>query len=394
MRIPIMTPFFRELQKWVADSVGYEFEHWTKEECGRLLLGTLVYGDYVERFLQYCVPSLVSSLLGLGARPLLVVHTDEKGLARLQAGLTPFVEAMDLEVHPVVGDLMAKMEENINSRYILLGASELIHMKRAFFRGMHYHCLFPDVVYPKGYFESLDRITRGNVGVVLSHSINTSLEDVAPKLHPEMSAAALASLGIEHMHARQKPYVMNLRSGDYPIAPHFMYVGQSRVLVSGMHATATFFHNRVLGFSSLRLNTTLDAQIPMYIPSDVPIYWPKASDGMTLIELSDKKWDHLHRREGCDLKEVALRFWATAEGNRDYERILQGVAEFPLERPPWWALPDEGLEKGLQKIHAFVSDIYPEVDQAFELGGILEESGINGPLSLPQDRIRAHANAS
>jgi hypothetical protein len=385
----------------VANSVAEE--HAVRKPYGgssRLLLGTIVFGRYTKRFLRYCVRSLRAdgNLSALGVKPLLFIHTDEKSLPTLTRGLTCLQPIADVHLHPIAKDLTEALRREGNARYVLLGGSELINMKRAYYRGMHFHCLFPDVVYPRGYFRRLEMLIAEGHKVILSHSLNASLEDCGPRLDAGVSPERLTGLALRYMHERQKPFVMNGRSEDnLPIAPHMVYVGRDRVRIAGMHAAAVFLHNEVLAFEGLRLNATLDAQLPRYIPEGTPMYMPQVGDGMTLIELSDRKWKDFYRRSGCSLYEFALRFWVVAEGEQGYADIMGMTTEFPLSvgaTSSWKPLERTEIDASLARIRGYVDRIHPDVIRAFDMGGIIEREGLGGPLQLPQDRIKEAVLAS
>jgi len=392
------SPLLREIQRWVAESVTYEYDHWKREQTNSLLLGMLVYGKYVERFLRFTIPSLLASgnLSALSARPLIAIHTDEQGMATLQEGLKCLHPVADVELYPIGPNLEKLTRIHHDTKYAILGASEIIHMKRAFYRGMHFHSMFPDVIYGRGYFERLQYLTREEkYDCILSHSINTRMEHFAPHYDPEMHPKRLAGLALEYLHPRLNHFVMNDHAGDLPLVPHMVFFGMDQVTVSGMHASLIFLHNKVLGFAPLHLNATLDSILPAYIPPGTKMKMPSAADQMVLAELSDKNWTNSFNRKGCALKEFSLRFWAVSEGNEGFFEILQMTTEFPIDTLPekWRPFTDDEVEARLDHIHEYIRGIYPEVEKAFEMGGILEENGLNGPLYLPQDRMREHWNA-
>lgn len=299
----------------------------------RLFLGILVYGSYVERFLKFCVPSLLAAgNLDAIRGGTMVVHTDAASVDALCAGLVEIVRrGVAVEIEIVPQHILDMVPEKSANKYWLLGAAHALHMQMAKYRAHAYHMLMPDVVYATGYFANVVRLRDAGHHVIIQGALSAVLEDAAPDLLEAECALAperLNALALDKLHPEISVRLMNGRA-DYPGNMFLPMIGEREARLYSPHMSLVYLAHEVLMKAPVRIFNTIDTQIPWFAEG-FDIYVPTPDDGMAFIEISDrgKAW---RLAPGHSIEEFCARFWIMIACNPAYLELFKRptILRFP-----------------------------------------------------------------
>lgn len=357
--------FVTNLEKWfsVEQRVAYDTAV-LPDGKDRLLLGVLVFGTYVDRFLRYCVPSLLSpgNLKSL-FEPLVVIHTNATSVGRIEAGIVELRKCARVEIYVVPEEILSQVPEKDANKYWLLGAALNLHMQQAKYWAHSYHMLMPDHVYAVGYFSALKWLAQKGKQAIVQGALSGQIEKIGPVLEDRLGSigpSALASLVVDNMHGQMLPFLMNGRV-DYPTSLLMVMIGADRLHIMSPHMTIIYLSHALLMCIPLRLFNTTDSQLPFLIPDDVEPYVPSVEDGMVYAELSDLDKPAFFK-EGCDLNEFCARFWIMNCCCRGYERFFGLTTVMQLTgRPKLKPMSDDDISALKQRVRNAVAISYDEI---------------------------------
>lgn len=332
----------------------------------RLLLGVIVYGDdYVDRFLQCCVPSLLApgNVRAL-PWPTIIIHTDAASVDRIVAAVDgDLATVAHVEVHVVPQHIIDRAGDNPCNKYWLLSAAGTIHMQQAKHRGHGYHMLMPDHVYAMGYFANLSRLREQGQSAIVQGGLSAELETVLPLMKNSNGAIApqrLTEIAVDNLHRQISHYVMNGRI-SFPKRLLMILVGARSVRIISPHLTIIFLSNEILQGNPVRLFNTMDTQLPFLIPTGVEPYVPGADDGMTYIELSAGEKPEHFAGDGLTIEEFCSQFWVEMHCSRAYEKYLGLTSEFPFGAdyvPSIAPMDDDLIDAQIRAVRQAISESY------------------------------------
>lgn len=304
----------------------------------RLFLGMLAFGPYVERFLEFCAPSLLAAgNLDALFEPTIVIHTDAAGAEMLQRSprMAAIARLAFVEIHQVPRDVLDQVGVDAAHKYWLLGGAHNLHMQMAKYRAHAYHMLMPDHFYSAGYFANLARLARDGKQAVVQGGLSTRVEAIGPALKARgccVPADELAALGLECLHWHFLGLTMNGRS-DFNTSLLLLMVGEDALHIASPHMSPVYFSHAVLMRAPIRLFNTIDGQLPFLVPDDVEPYVPGPRDGMAYMELSPAHKEFFGA--GCSLEQFCIRFWVVNYCQRGFERFFGLTTRLAL--PPGYA---------------------------------------------------------
>jgi hypothetical protein len=332
----------------------------------RLMLGIIVYGAYVDRFLNICVPSLLlrGNIAALDD-PLIVIHTDAASVAKIEAGIDELRRHARIEIHMIPEFILAMVPENRANKYWLLGAAHNLHMQQAKYRAHDYHMLMPDHVYAAGYFENLVRLRDEGKRAIVQGAMSANIDRADLALEAAAKGPEhVAAFGLDNLHDQIAPFIMNGRD-DFPSNIYLLMIGEREAQIASPHMSIVYLSHEVLMRAPLRLFNTVDGQLPFFIPEDVEAYVPVPDDGMAYVELSDRNKE-FHRTEGCDLTTFCAKFWIMVSCHEGFRRFFETatVLRFPDGYvPPVEPMKDEEISALRAKVSSSIKDILPALRQ-------------------------------
>lgn len=332
--------FIEELDVWFhAEHVAAYDSAILPDGRWRLCLGVIVYGSYVDRFLDLCVTSLLAQgNIEALHDPLIVVHTDRASSERLRTELVRRLgQYSRIEVRVVPDHIIAMVSENPANKYWLLGGAGHLHMQMAKYRAHAYHMLMPDHIYSTGYFANLRRLAGEGREVIVQGAMSAVLEDTAPTLLEygcALPPEELNALALDNIHQQIRPFVVNGRD-DMPGNIFLIFVGWREAHIVSPHMSLVYMSHARLMKAPIRKFNTLDAQIPYYC-GDAEPYMPVPEDGMAYIEVSasDKKY---RPTGGYTLDQFAAHFWVMTYCNPEFLRVFNLTTR--LAFPPGYIPP-------------------------------------------------------
>jgi hypothetical protein len=382
---PGLSRYVNALERWYRPELQRAYDGAILPDgTWRLCFGLIVYGGYVDRFVNVCLPSLLApDNIDALNDPLIIVHTDERSVSRIAAALRQLRSAR-VEIHVIPQAIIDMVPENAANKYWLLGTAHNLHMQQAKYCGHAYHMLMPDHVYANGYFKNLARLARDGKRAIVQGALSAVLENVAGRLGRPITPERLTALALDHLHPQVMPFVMNRRD-DFPPSLLLIMAGERAVHIISPHMSIVYLSHEVLMRAPSRIPSTIDGQLPFFIPDDVEPYVPMPNDGMVYIEVSDLDkagcWDG-----GCTLSEFCARFWIATYCCRGFERFFGLTTELGLPagyRHSMVALSDEKIAAIKRDVRQAVFASYQEVYDA------LPERHRIDPLLWAQQRQEA-----
>jgi hypothetical protein len=333
----------------------------------RLCLGVLVFGSYVERFLQLTVPSLLApgNVRAL-PDPLVIVHTDAANVETLRVGLAALAEIARVEIHTVPQEILDKVGENPANKYWILGAAHNLHMQQAKYRGCAYHMLMPDHIYGAGFFANLSRLREEGKQAIVQGGLSARLEAVGPLLEAiggAISPRKLTRLALDNLHSQMTPFIMNGRV-DWPSSLLLVMIGKSAVHMVCPHMSIVYLSHEVLMRAPTRLFNTIDGQLPWFIPDDVDAYVPGPDDEMVYVEVSDDDKPVYYANEGHTIEQFCAHFWGRLHCTRGFERFFNLTTVLPFPdgyRPPIAPMAEDAIGARKDAVRQALADNYDAV---------------------------------
>lgn len=331
--------FIASLEGWFNPRIEAEYGAATARTepfPWRLYLGVLVFGRYVDRFLDLCVPSLLApGNLPALPRSMLVIHTSAADADVLRTALTRqgLDKFADIEISLIPPEILDRLTEHEANKYWLLSAVHNADIHTAKCRWCAYHMLMPDHVYSENYFRNVARLAGEGRVAIVQCNVSASLERVTPKvrrLNGVVPAKRLVAMAVANMHQQVTPCVMNGRRG-YPLNLGLVWIAEDRVEIFNPHMSIVYLSHAALTKAPVRLFNTVDGQLPFLIPPPIEPYVPTPADDMTYMEVSDRE-KPLNPIVHSPLAAFCMQFWLFAYCHKDYLRFSDLTTVLPLPK--------------------------------------------------------------
>lgn len=365
------------------------------------LMDLTVWGEsYINKFLQYCAPSLLAAgnLEALCAEryTVLLIHTDAAGEALFRSA--PVVQSMEaqglhLEFMRLDSTLMAEAAKSPNCKYWHLGMVQSIGLYYAKALGADFHAMFPDTMFSIGYFRRLLDIASTGVPAILQTAFRSKAEEVAVSVESyrkgdaiDVPPADLLTVALNSIHDTWAHVLANTRpdKNHWPAFHALMWESASELQLISPHLSAAYLSRDVIRDLPERYFFTVDSEIDKIIPSPDDAYLPHADDGMCIIEMSPTDLAG-PVSEYIDAVGYARKFWHGIESLRHlhfYNRHISFAINPALRRRIAPVLTLADIESEKTEVRQIVVELFP----ALPPGAI-----VNGLLAL--HAAEAHPNA-
>lgn len=286
----------------------------------RLLLAGGAWGrHYVDMLVDYCLPSIASSIASLCeyGHVFISLHTDSQ--SRIDASdAARMLKAMGATFIYHSVDPNSKLD-----KYIHLGLLQSIDLLLAKAMGAHYHLLMPDHIYSEKHFTGLMKAVARGHKVITRLNISTKREIVCSKLeyyrHADKTlkipAGDLIAIGLNYLHPRSEVWMAtNLDIFTEMPGIHVAgFEGRDTLHLFSGHQTILYLDKSIISRIETRLYVPLDGDLYKIIPADVPIYCSRPEDEMTMIEVAPAHipGGHYH---SVDLAVFCSIYWSSVSG--------------------------------------------------------------------------------
>lgn len=371
-RYPGLADYVSAMERWVHPEVQRALDTPAARGRERLLFGCLVWGDkYVDRFLEFCVPSLLASgNVDVFRDSLFLIHTDVKNRKRVERVLECLEPFGEVEVRAIPQDVIRKAKEYPMNKYWVLGAANYIHMNTAKWRGYGHHLLMPDHIYSMGFFGNLKRLRDEGHQAIIRGGLSAKVEEVGPILKTQncaFKAEDLNALAMSHLHPQFEALVLNGRN-DYPISTLVVLVVDGAAVIVSPHSATVYMSNAVLRRAQLRLFNTIDGQLPYIIPEDIAPYFPQPKDGMSYIEISDAEKGANPKGSGWTLVDFCVEYWMLTYADPKFLRFFHSptIMQFPKGyKPPVKPMGEAEFGKRLDELWTSVDKMKEPMRQVY-----------------------------
>lgn len=300
-----------------------------------ILLGCPLWGDkFIDRFLRYCLPSMMepANRAALdGSR--ILIYTDAPGIRRLRPQ-APLLELREITLGEDRWATMLDVQKDI--------------LAEAAASNMGAGALQPDVVFPAGYFERLLAIGQTNeaiLGLGIWANADTVLRDldrIKENGFLRIPAVQLGEIGWQHLHPMWRRYIMNGLDIDknMPGAHLIAWVGADTVRIHCSHVNPLWLSPRLC--AEAKVTNTLDAIIPDLL-GNAGVYVAQPQDGLVPLEFADPDNKPQHVKPG-PFYVMARHFW----GNAPCLDIFKLPMRVPIGRAN--GLPDREIDAQFSRI--------------------------------------------
>lgn len=380
--------FAAHLQKWFAESIKTAWDRASlKPDRWKLALGCIVYGErYTDRFLKYCVPSLLAegNLPAIKDSPVwIIIQTDDASISKLKAdsGLQALGKmGICIEIQTIPQEIIDGVAEEEMNKYWLLGAAHNLQMQHAKYLGYGFHMLMPDHVYSRNYFVNLRRVSEGKDAIVQA-ALSARIEE-ADELNNDgilsIDSKELNAIALDHLHRQFQPYIMNGRDykTDCPVHSFMFFIGRDTVHIMCPHMSPVYFSHAALMKCPLRLFNTIDSQLPFFLPESANVYAPKPQDDMSYIEISDDN-KPFGVTPPTDILNFCIAFWMLTYSEKGFLRYLN--LDNILGLPDGYAHPIDPMND--DEIYTTLTEVRKQVADSFDkIFPVLEKRYQKDPL--------------
>lgn len=285
-----------------------------------ILIGATIYGwRYVDVFLKYCLPSLMTygnfPALKEQRNIILVIHSDAQSLARLAKEM----------VLPEYITLKCVVDITGEDKYIQLGKHQHDDLKMAKSIGADYHLLMPDFVYSENCFSGVLKCIKNGHTAIARLIISTTQETICPLIKSTNSASDLATLSLLHIHPGISHWFATKEG--FPNNHVVMWEGENTLHMCSPHCSPVYIANEAINIDSSY--ASLDAILDKIVVGD--IYCPRPDDGIVIIELTPY-FDRARNDIRVDLKEFCRIFkWDTGNSLQQF-KIFDAETIDPIDR--------------------------------------------------------------
>lgn len=342
-------------ESWFASEIAGLYSTEAVESPG-LLLGLPVWGDrFVDRFVRYSVPTLLTTenraaLQAMGAR--FVFFTDDvvalwRRVAFLErAGLPVQIRAIPPEVIKASAEGVVK--------YHLLGTVQNLTVQMAARTGKSHYTLFPDVLYSRGYFAGLQRLA-GETDAIVQNGATLDFDGARADLErfrqPDGSLALadieLGDLTWKHLHKGWRTILAHAEGFRF----FNLIAWRAR---DGLQVASPLM-------APVWLSPKRCREVPCLVPAPLDAetatlaganwYMPTAADGMTFVEFSDASKPE---PVPCSFAHLLDLWWRQMNFNDAFIPIASRRFTIPMSPP---ASEDEwSSEEDIEKMHAGMMD--------------------------------------
>ncbi len=328
------TPFLTGMVRYYVDTLD-GFGQATSIEGG-LLMALSVWGDkYLDKFLNYCLPSLLEAencraLADAGA--ILFIHTNEHGKqVILQHGIIDEMikRGFKVQMHMLNESVLDMIPGVANHKYWHLGMTQSLHLQYAKLLGVDYHLLMPDVAYSAGFFKRLIKLNRPIIthsGLPTATTIQSVLDKYKDGYGLNIPAAKMMTECFNHAHDRIKPYIVENK--NYTRGHIIIWRGRDTVHIMSPHQTLAWVSRDLISAIPDRFFFTLDSEIEKIAPG-VDVYQPCREDGLVMLEISEDI-PASPRKEMATAEQYAMSFLAGIPEAGLRKIFLKGM-QMPIE---------------------------------------------------------------
>lgn len=361
-----MTTFNELLNIWYDGEIARLYDINDRGD-GRLMLGCPVWGkDYVERLVEYCLPSIASgeNLTALSGRARLVLFVDHAHLTDL-AMLIRNLEhkGIELRIRAIPEEIIKEWRETPKEMkpgraYQILGTAQDILVHTAGRQGMSFHMLMPDHTYNARYFPNYFRLTEQHEAITqlgICADVGPATDQFKTFRQPDGGLVIpdrdLGNIAFRNLHKRMKPFLMNDESvprserasiPDRMPGSHFVFwQGRAKLVLSSCHMNPARLSARLCAKAPKFFPATMDACLPA-LTAGTTCYVPTADDGLTFIELSGE--EKQPSTSWVPFSQFATNAWGQARFRDDYLWFTRQRSEIPI-KPQARFLTDEQIEQ-------------------------------------------------
>lgn len=352
------------LAKFFNDELEAQYAAPPSHGNGGLLMGCALWGEtYIERFAEFCFPSIVAprNRAALKGRTRLVVFTPAPTVAAVCRGLAPTQEWGIETVVRRIPD--AAMEVGKSNRYWLLGTIQSLTLEMSKRAGMAYHMLMPDHVYSAAYFENLWRMADGGAEIIVQCGISADIARCGPELQTHrledgtlaIPDRTLGDIGWRALHPQMQAFsMMEAKVPELmPSAFYLLWPGKDKLVIHCCHANPAYLSAKVTAKAPIpptafpHMISTIDTKLPA-LCRPAPVHFAQIDDGMTFIEVSDAGKPAVAKFVPPD--EFSAICWSKANFNDAYLSFFRQRCEVPIE-PQERYLPDDRIRREPKVLH-------------------------------------------
>lgn len=255
-----------------------------------ILLGMSVWGDYVDKFLHWTLPSLMAPGNLPSIEAVFNIHTDEEGYKKLNH--LPY-------------NINFYFDVTKEDKYFQLGKHQEKDLKKAKELKADYHCLMPDFIYSENTFRGIMEASQKHkvIGRLIMSSVQ---ENICPELEKFrydgvllIPHITLSTLALKYIH----PGI------NYWLAEEYVYPNihiqcfemENTLVMLSPHVSPVFIASDAINLPGD--GWPVDSRLDKI--TNEPIYCTKLEDGICITEITPKHSRKIDNRK-LNIMEFAL----------------------------------------------------------------------------------------
>lgn len=324
--------FDKAVSAWLEDQPGAASAP-LASDAGRLVLGAVVFGPlHVDRFLRFCIPSLVApGNVGSIESAIVIIHTDPAHAPAIKNALASFAQRATFDVRIIPAEIM-RASSNAE-RFALVAAATTLQMGVARSFGAGFHMLVPDHVYATGFFRNLMQLVGQGHQAIVGGAISADIDLIGAALLAAEGAVqpeALNALAMSALHPQFQALVKNGRD-DFPYSTLYLYVSEHKACVVSPHMAPLYLSHALLANAKLDPLVAIDGQLPDLIGTEH--YVPKPEDRIVYVEISGPEKPHNAPNMRWSAWDYCVGFYRLTNHDRRWFEYLA--------TPTWIAFPED-----------------------------------------------------
>lgn len=289
----------RKMIEWLHKEILAVRAPNTVSKKDKLVISIIVWGDYVEKMINYTLKSLMAE----GNLPTLVkmkhvifhIQTDFSGRDAIEkSDIVWKIKSLGVHLQYVlIPDEIIKSIKDDTLTYWMLGAAASLGIQYARKAEAAYHHSYPDFVYSSRFFSELLRLSQYHKSILApGHRADESqfLSSLAPYTTNDVisvPAPDLTALHMNHLHVNAWSCVVNNRPKNwhYPEKHVLIWESEDTLYFNCPHASILWLSYDVIRDIQPRYFMTLDSELDL-ICKENDFYIPQIQDDLYSVECS------------------------------------------------------------------------------------------------------------
>ena len=305
----------------------------------RIVIGLSCWGkDFIESFLELCLPSLMSrgNLCELvkHRQVIFFIHTNEEGMSLISMSkIVRNLEVIGVNIiyELINNKLVNYIKKDQDFKYWHLGMCQSIELNIASKLNADYHLLMPDTIYSENHFKGIIKLINRDKKVITRLMLSAKKEKINEELINyknknnviSISASDLCSICLKHISVLSENWLITNKdiNKDMPSDPFIVFESKTSLKIFAAHQTILFLSEKIVKRNKQRFFAALDSELDLLIPSNADLYLPQTDDEVFVIALNSES-RKLISEPNDTLSRFTSKFWLSCKKSKSSWRFF------------------------------------------------------------------------